>query len=58
MSSMSGYITYLNYTAGSNKGATKQGDVFNNPFRLGDVDPDYTSNRVVENVTFRHKGEV
>ena len=51
MSSMTGYITYLSYTAGSNKGATKQGDVFNNPFRLGKVDPDYTSSRVVETVT-------
>lgn len=48
MSSMSGYITYVNYTAGSNKGATKQGDVFNNPFKLGDVDVNYTSDRVVE----------
>ena len=51
MASMSGVITYVNYVAGSNKGATKQGDVFNNPFRLGKVDPDYTSNRVVETVT-------
>ena len=50
MSSMSGYITYINYTAGSTKGATTQGDVFNNPFRLGNVDPDYTSDRVVESV--------
>lgn len=48
MSSMSGYITYVQYTAGSNKGATKQGDVFNSPFKLGDVDVNYTSERVVE----------
>ena len=48
MSSMSGYITYVEYTAGTNKGQTAQGDVFNDPFRLGKVDPDYTADRVVE----------
>ena len=51
MSSMSGYINYIQYTAGSNKGGVKQGDVFNSPFGLGKVDPDYTSARVVEPVT-------
>ena len=48
MSSMSGYITYVEYTAGSNKGETAQGDVFNSPFGLGKVDPNYTADRVVE----------
>ena len=48
MSSMSGFINYLEYTAGSNKGETKQGDVFNSPFGLGKVDQNYTSSRVVE----------
>lgn len=50
LSSFSGYITYVQYTAGTNKGQTAQGDVFNDPFRLGKVDPDYTSSKVVENV--------
>ena len=63
MSSMSGFITYINYTAGSNKGNVKQGDIFNNPFMLGDVDgtdpstgvgnghtANYTSQNVVEAV--------
>lgn len=55
MSSMSGYVTYLNYTAGTNKGAIEQGDVFNGVYTL---DPDnkfavqnkaeYTSERVTE----------
>ena len=45
---MSGYITYIQYTAGSNKGETAQGDVFNDPFRLGKVDVNYTSAKVVE----------
>lgn len=48
MSSISGFITYLKYTAGSNKGSVKQGDVFNSPFALGNVDPNYTTDRVVE----------
>lgn len=47
----------INYVAGSNKGATKQGDVFNNPFRLGDVDQDYTSSRVVETVKLDEEGK-
>lgn len=57
MSSMSGYINYIEYTAGSNKGDTRQGDVLNSPFGLGtydkdgnakDFDADYTAARVVE----------
>lgn len=61
MSSMSGYITYIEYTAGTTKGATQQGDVFNDPFRLGNfrrdadgnlqpipTDANYTSSRVAE----------
>lgn len=45
---MSGYITYIEYLAGKTKGATTQGDLFNNPFKLGNVDPNYTADRVVE----------
>lgn len=48
MTSISGYITYVKYVAGSNKGQTKQGDVFNDPFRLGAVNPNYSSSAVVE----------
>ena len=50
MSSFSGYVAYIKYTAGSNKGQTKQGDVFNSPFGLGKVDANYTGDRVVETV--------
>lgn len=50
MASMSGYITYIQYTAGTSKGATAQGDVFNEPFKLGAVDKNYTSSTVVESV--------
>jgi len=50
MSSMSGFITYIEYQYASNKGQTKQGDLISNPFGFGDVDADYTSARVVENV--------
>lgn len=56
MTSMSGYVTYVNYTAGSNKGSTTQGTVFNNPFKLGDVDVNYTSEKVVEAKTTAQTG--
>lgn len=52
MTSMSGYITYVNYEAGVTKGDITQGHIFNNPFELGDVkSATYTSDRVVEAVT-------
>lgn len=41
-------ITYLEYTLGSNKGASKQGDVINSPFKLGNVDENYTGALVPE----------
>lgn len=60
MSSYSGYINYVEYVAGIDKGATKrgyvdengdtQGSMFNSPFGLGKVDPTYTSSRVVEEI--------
>lgn len=50
LSSMSGYITYIEYSYGSNKGATKQGDLISNPFGFGSVDADFTGNAVVESV--------
>lgn len=49
---MSGYITYINYTAGVTKGDIDQGHLFNNPFELGDVkSATYTADRVVEALT-------
>ena len=53
MSSMSGYIQYIEFVAGSNKGGVEQGDLFNNPFQLGEMNPNratYTSAAVVEPV--------
>ena len=41
-------VTYIEYSAASTKGATTNGDVFNSPFKLGDVDSNYTSESVVE----------
>lgn len=38
----------IEYVAGSNKGQTTQGEVFNSPFGLGKVDQNYTSSHVVE----------
>lgn len=50
MSSMSGFVTYIEYQYASTKGAAKQGDLISNPFGFGNVDPDFTGSRVVENV--------
>lgn len=55
MSSMTGYITYVEYT--TNKTETKDGKLINaggfknNPFALGDVDANYTASRIVETIT-------
>lgn len=51
MTSMSGFITYIKYVAGTKKGETEQGDVFNSPFALGKVDTNYTANKVTETIT-------
>lgn len=56
MSSMSGYVNYVQYTRGSNKGAYVQGDVINDSFRLGSfkqgadgkLDTNYTAAKVCE----------
>ena len=50
MSSISGFINYVQYTTGTKKGETEAGTVLNDPFRLGKVDTNYTSDRVVETV--------
>ena len=52
MSSMAGYINYIKFVAGSNKGNMEQGYTFNDPFRLGKVDPQYTSSRVTKDYNF------
>lgn len=51
MTSMSGYITYVQYTTSTKKGDTDAGVVLNDPFRLGAALPDYTSERVTESIT-------
>lgn len=48
MASYSGYITYVAYTVGSAKGSLDVGTTLNDPFHLGPVDSNYTSNVVVE----------
>lgn len=57
MSSISGFINYVQYTVGTNKGESKRGEVLNDPFRLGKVDVNYTSDRVVETVTTDANGK-
>ena len=57
MTAMSGYVSYVEYVAGSTKGDVEKmgrdgdkytGTVFNSPFGLGEVDTNYTSQKVVE----------
>ena len=51
MSSMSGYVTYIEYQYSTTKGDAVAGETFNSPFALGDAKPDFTSERVVEEAT-------
>ena len=51
MTSITGSLSYMEYVKGSNKGASTVGDLIDNPFKLGQVDPTYTSSTVVENDT-------
>ena len=50
MTSMAGYISYLKFVKGTNKGESKRGDLVADPFKLGNVDVNYTSSLVVEEV--------
>jgi hypothetical protein len=50
MSSMSGYVTYIEYQYSTTKGDAVAGETFNSPFALGDAKADFTSERVVETV--------
>lgn len=51
MSSMTGYVTYMQFVSGSNKGDAKIGDEFNSPFRLGEaLQKNFTGQAVVEDV--------
>ena len=51
MASRTGFVTYINYVAGSNKGDVKRGDLFNGTYALGDMTDaraNYTGQRVVQ----------
>lgn len=53
MTSISGYVTYLRYTAGVTKGGVDKGTMFGSVYRHGEMTPErinYTSDRVVEPV--------
>lgn len=61
MSSMSGYIQYIKFVAGSNKGGVEQGELFNDPFKLGKMTDEraaYTSSAVVEPVEASGETEI
>lgn len=53
MSSITGYITYLRYTAGVTKGGVNEGDLFNSVYRHPKMTEDrvnYTAERIVEKI--------
>ena len=59
MAAMSGYIQYVQFVAGSNKGGVAQGEVFNDPFRLGkmtEARSEYTSRFLSETVVVGEAG--
>lgn len=52
MSSMTGYVTYMQFVSGSNKGEVKIGDEFNSPFALGTaLQKNFTGQSVSETTT-------
>ena len=51
MTSMVGNIAYVKYIAANTKGSTTKGTLFNDPFRLGTVDPNFTANKIAETHT-------
>ena len=51
MANPAGSFSYIEYVKGSTKGASTVGDLIDNPFKLGVVDPKYTSAEVIENDT-------
>ena len=57
MTSMAGYISYLKFVKGTNKGESKRGDLVADPFKLGNVDVNYTSSLVVETVKLDEKNK-
>ena len=48
MSSLSGYVNYIEYQYASNKGNTKIGDLISNPFGFGDVDVNFTGDKITQ----------
>ena len=54
MTSMTGYVAYLEYTSAKAKGGVTQGQMFNSPFKMGTMDENranFTGDRVVEEFT-------
>lgn len=54
MTSIAGYVTYVKYSAGIDKGGVKVNDLFNSPYHMGKMDEDrarYTSDTISESHT-------
>ena len=54
MTSIAGYVTYVKYSAGTDKGGVKAGSLFNSPYQMGKMDEDrarYTADTISESHT-------
>lgn len=61
MTSISGYVTYLRYTAGTTKGGVEENTMFGSVYRHGEMTPErvnYTSERVVEDIVTDEDGNI
>ena len=58
MTSMNGYIAYVKYVSANTKGGQAAGTLLNDPFRLGSVDPNFTSSKIAETHTAVEDGGV
>lgn len=57
MTSIHGYIAYVKYSTGYDKGETAAGTVLRDVFRMKNVDSNYTGSAVVESVTLDAQGK-
>ena len=51
MSSMSGYVNYIQYEFGIDKGTAKAGEMISSPFGFGQAHPDYSGSAVIDSFT-------
>ena len=58
MTSIHGYVSYVNYSYGQDKGDVKAGQLIRNPFGFKNVDENYTGSKIGSNFTVGAEGAV